>query len=425
MTITIDVQKIAGGQLPAQGRVFIGLFGETEPADNPITVYSDIDLVTAVDTTAGVLLDQDGYPTVDGARVSLYVGQNFSFQIRDSRNAKFFPTAVQFKDATGTFDSSSLTNYNADAGIQLTASSGNNINMVTSGGGSFTINGSTSFGFDPSVAQVITAEWGFQIDGTTTTIHWIGDNSPLSGGMNYFSTFITPTLRQHSLNVVETATTSGSNAGITVSANDASGSLVSMSNGNDSILISDDGEGVAKLSISADDLRVEASTVSTNASMDFYNDADAVSGSISASSTGLDLTESTNSHALKITSSGFSLLDSLQDVGLEIDDVSGIDLGGPIPVAVFANSNDLFLNATGVGTVKIESQEVQVSAASADSKLTFIDNLGASAGSIEGNPGNLNIITVGLQINGTQGFTGTVASPTSITVVNGIVTAVS
>lgn len=89
----IDVQKISNGELPAGGQLLIGLSGNNEPELNPIPVFTDFLFVNEVNPP--FTLDLDGYPLVNGQRVSLYSNTNYSLQIVDRNGAPFFVDAKQ------------------------------------------------------------------------------------------------------------------------------------------------------------------------------------------------------------------------------------------------------------------------------------------------------------------------------------------
>jgi len=101
MTLKIDIQTLSNGQLPVEGKVFIGVFGEADPVTNPITVYSDYLLTTAVGTSAGVDLNFNGKPVVDGVAVTLYVNQSYSLQVTDRYGANVWPKAQQIEISPG------------------------------------------------------------------------------------------------------------------------------------------------------------------------------------------------------------------------------------------------------------------------------------------------------------------------------------
>lgn len=206
MAAIIDVQKIAGGKLPSQGKVYIGLFGDNEPETNPIAIFSDVAGTVSVNNTSGVLLDLDGYPTVDGQRISLYSTQDYSLQIRDKFNAKFWPDARQFEISEGVFN--------------------------------------------PGSSQTITGRWGFDISASNefyisdadpfiepTTLSFIVNKSATSKSLQAFTN--------------EEATTSGSGAGFEVTSDDATGSLCRITASSIAITVSSDGNGIDIAEVSA------------------------------------------------------------------------------------------------------------------------------------------------------------------------------
>lgn len=94
----IEVQKISNGELPRGGKAYFGIFGNEEPEDNPIQVFTDFELTQPLDlsiSSLGVDLDRDGYTLVLGQRTDLYIAVDFSFMIRDSKGARFWQKARQ------------------------------------------------------------------------------------------------------------------------------------------------------------------------------------------------------------------------------------------------------------------------------------------------------------------------------------------
>lgn len=94
----IEVQKISNGELPRGGKAYFGIFGNEEPENNPIQVFTDFLLTKPLDlsiSSLGVDLDRDGMTLVNGQRTSLYIAVDFSFMIRDSKGARFWTSAQQ------------------------------------------------------------------------------------------------------------------------------------------------------------------------------------------------------------------------------------------------------------------------------------------------------------------------------------------
>jgi|APSaa5957512535_1039671.scaffolds.fasta_scaffold05012_6 hypothetical protein len=102
MSYRINVQEIAGGQLPNQGKVYFGAFGDQEPENSPITIYLDPELTRPVDSAGGIDLGLDGEPWINGVKSNLYVAQKFSMQIRDMWNATHWPEPIQVPQADPT-----------------------------------------------------------------------------------------------------------------------------------------------------------------------------------------------------------------------------------------------------------------------------------------------------------------------------------
>lgn len=178
MASIVDIQKIAGGQLPSQGKVFIGLFGDNEPETNPIAIFSDVNATVSVNNTAGVLLDLDGYPTVDGQRISLYSIQNYSLQIRDKFGAKFWPDARQIE----LLSADKFIESNPQIGTEytvITGDLGRTIVITNAAPITLTVNagisaGATGFNFTIKQGGAGIITWGgtatlFQADGHTGT----------------------------------------------------------------------------------------------------------------------------------------------------------------------------------------------------------------------------------------------------------------
>jgi len=93
MPLIQDIQQWASGNLPVNGRLYIGNYDEN-PVANPIIVYTDPDYTDQIATP--VSLNSDGRPVNDsGTEINLYIDGSYSLQIQDQYGADYFATYKQ------------------------------------------------------------------------------------------------------------------------------------------------------------------------------------------------------------------------------------------------------------------------------------------------------------------------------------------
>jgi len=138
MTVNIFTQYEVNGSVNSGGKVFIGAYGQ-EPTQNPINVYTDLELTQEV-SGFGIDLDFNGLPIVGGQRVNLYVNESYSIQIKDEDNADLF---VDWINVENPVDEVTTQNWLKDL-VSLTP----NLVLDNDGNGNWTINASSLGGGD-------------------------------------------------------------------------------------------------------------------------------------------------------------------------------------------------------------------------------------------------------------------------------------
>jgi len=138
MTVNIFTQYEVNGSVNSGGKVFIGAYGQ-EPTQNPINVYTDLELTQEV-SGFGIDLDFNGLPIVGGQRVNLYVNESYSIQIKDEDNVDLFGDWI---NVANPLDAEVTQNWVKDL-VSLSP----NLVLDNDGNGNWTINASSLGGGD-------------------------------------------------------------------------------------------------------------------------------------------------------------------------------------------------------------------------------------------------------------------------------------
>ncbi|MCP4909579.1 MAG: hypothetical protein GY907_02645, partial [Bacteroidetes bacterium] len=175
MAINIFTQYDVNGSVNSRGKVYIGVYGQN-PIDNPIDVYTDVNLTDSV-SGFGIDLDFNGLPIVGGQRVNLYINESYSIQMKDEDNAYLFVDWVNVQNPVNEVE--------AQNWLKDLASLTPNLVLANDGNGNWTINAAALGGGDVFQAgnNTFTGDNSFQ--GAIGTAQYLIDTSstPFSSGV--------------------------------------------------------------------------------------------------------------------------------------------------------------------------------------------------------------------------------------------------